>query len=85
MAKPETVKTVVRLVAEVSALRPDEVKPGGKLAGYGIDSARVIDLVVALEEAYHITIRESELNHAKLQTVTDLADFVDGLCDAQAG
>jgi acyl carrier protein len=79
MPQPETLRTVARLVAETSALDPSQVHAEGKLAGYGIDSARVIDLVVSLEEAFDIHVSEVEMATAKPQTVSELTSFVEQL------
>lgn len=77
MAKEATLTQVIALLADASALDPKEVKPDGQLRGYGIDSARVIDLVVGIEETFGVTIDEREL--ANLSTVRDLADLIERL------
>jgi acyl carrier protein len=75
MARPEVLEKVRMLVAEASAVDVKQVKAEGKLRGFGIDSARVIDLIVGIEEELGVSVKESDL--PSLQTVGDLADYVD--------
>jgi acyl carrier protein len=75
MARPEILEKVRMLVAEASAVDVKQVKAEGKLRGFGIDSARVIDLIVGIEEELGVSVKESDL--PSLQTVGDLADYVD--------
>ena len=65
---------LIRLLAEVSALSPSEIKPEGQLRGYGIDSVRLVDLLIGIEETFGVTVDETQL--AGLNTVYDLADHI---------
>jgi len=47
--------------------------------GYGLDSLRMVDLVVALEDAFTVSINETDPALASVATVRDLADYVDRL------
>jgi len=73
-AKPETVRKIRELVAEASAIDPNDVKAEGQLRGYGLDSARVIDLVVSIEEEFGVSVTEADL--PTLHTVAELAEYV---------
>jgi acyl carrier protein len=73
----QTLKQIITLIAEASAVDANEVRPEGQLRGYGIDSARVVDLVVGIEETFGVTLKETDL--AGLTTVRDLAELVERL------
>lgn len=72
-----TFETVRKLIAETCAIDPQVVKPEARLAGYGIDSVRALDLVVAIEEAFQLQVPEEAL--LDIKTVKDLVTFVDTL------
>lgn len=72
-----TFETVRKLIAETCAIDPQVVKPEARLAGYGIDSVRALDLVVAIEEAFQLQVPEEAL--LDIKTVNDLVTFVDKL------
>jgi acyl carrier protein len=77
VANDETLREIARLVARASDINPAEVRPEGRLRGYGIDSARVVDLVLDIEEQFGVTVRERDF--PSLQTVVELADHVEKL------
>ena len=81
MARPDTLHKIAGFITEISDLPAGQVEPDGKLRGYDLDSVRVIDLVVAIEEGFDVTVRNEDL--AALKTVTDLADYVERLVAAR--
>jgi acyl carrier protein len=72
-----TFETVRKLIAQTCEIDPEVVKPEARLSGYGIDSVRGLELVVALEEALQLQIPEEAL--LEIKTVKDLVTFVDKL------
>lgn len=70
-------QTIKELIADVCAVDAGEVRDEGKLLGYGLDSVRVIDLLLAIEEELGVEISETDPELAGVQTVADLAAFVE--------
>lgn len=83
MPHPDTVARLIELVADASALDPSEVRPDGKLRGYGLDSVRVVDLIVSIEDVFGVTVNTEDL--VTVHTVNDLADYIDRRRSAQGG
>jgi len=77
MADDSTIKTLSKLIADTCAIAVGTIKPEGKLVGYGLDSVRVLDLIMALEDEYDIEINETDPELAEIQTVAELAGLVD--------
>jgi acyl carrier protein len=67
---------IKRLLAEVCALDPAAVRADVPLLEYGLDSARAIDLLVALEGEYGIRIPDDDVT--KMRTLADVALYVRG-------
>lgn len=65
---------IIRLVAEVCDVNPADIRREGDLVGYGLDSARAMDLVVALEDAFKLEIPDDVA--IDLRTVDDVIQFV---------
>lgn len=72
----ETAHKVRQLVAEVCAVDPNAIQLQTSLIQYGLDSARAIDLVVALEDAFGVRISDEAA--AKMKTLEDIVTFVEG-------
>jgi len=49
---------VIQLVAEACEINPDSLQPDRPLREYGLDSVRALDLIVALEDAFGLTIAD---------------------------
>jgi acyl carrier protein len=73
----DTLETVKRFIAEVCAVDLSTVQPSGKLLAYGLDSVRLLDLILAVEERYGLEIGDSDPELATVETVADLAAFID--------
>ena len=69
---PEGVK---RHVAEVCAVEPAKVRDDARLAEYGLDSVRAMDLLVALEHEFAIEIPDRDV--PRLQTVKDVVAYIE--------
>jgi acyl carrier protein len=63
------------ILAEVCAVEPDALAPDAPLIDYGLDSARAIDLLVALEETFGIRIPDEAA--AKMRTLKDIVLYVE--------
>jgi len=66
---------VKRHVGEVCAIDPVTIRAEARLAEYGMDSVRAIDLLVALEHEYGIEIPDRDV--PRLQTVKDVVSYIE--------
>lgn len=74
---PASISSKIKeFIADVCAIDVAEVRDEGKLLGYGLDSVRVIDLLLAIEEELGVEISESDPELANVHTVADLIAFV---------
>jgi acyl carrier protein len=61
MEKTEAFDVFKQCAVEVLQVEPDQVKPDAKFADLDADSLDLVELVMALEEKFDITVDESEL------------------------
>ncbi|MFS7954411.1 putative Acyl carrier protein (ACP) [Helianthus anomalus] len=79
-AKPETVEKVCNIVKKQLALKDDvSVAGDSKFATLGADSLDTVEIVMALEEAFGITVEEESAQ--SIATVQDAADLIEKLCE----
>jgi len=71
---PSAEVVIKRLLAEVCALDEGSIRADVPLLEYGLDSARGIDLLVALEGEFDIRIPDVDI--AKMRTLADVAVYV---------
>jgi acyl carrier protein len=64
------------LVVEICAVDKAVVTPQSKLVGFGLDSVRLLDLILAIEDRFGISINESDPELVAVQTVADLVSLV---------
>ena len=74
-AESPTLSALLPLIAEAVDADVAEIKADGRLRGYGIDSVRVVELVISIEEQFGVKVKNDDL--ARLQTVRDLAKYID--------
>jgi len=74
-AESPTLNALLPLIAEAADADVAEIKADGRLRGYGIDSVRVVELVISIEEQFGVKVKNDDL--ARLQTVRDLAKYID--------
>ena len=66
---------VKKITAEKLSIEPDEVVPQASFVDdLGADSLDLVELIMALEEAFDIEISDEEAE--KLQTVKDAIDYI---------
>jgi acyl carrier protein len=73
----EIASTIRRLVAQYCALSMEKIQDQGMLVGYGMDSVRTLDLLMALEDEYGIQIDEQDPELGQIKTIADLAALVE--------
>lgn len=62
----------------LQGFKPEDIGDDTPLVelGVGVDSVATLELIVALEEEFHITIDESEVNQELVSTINTIADYV---------
>lgn len=70
MGEDELAGQVRRIVAEVCALDLAQVRDEARLASFGVDSVRAVDVLVAIEDQLGVAIEDEEAS--RLTTVGDL-------------
>jgi len=79
-----TRSTIKRLIVEslnLEGMSPESISDEQRLfgEGLGLDSVDALELVVALEKEFHISIQSDEIDRQVFASVTDLAAFVERL------
>ena len=72
-------RTLKEIVLEVSQLKisPEEINDNANIFGdCGIDSTGVVELILALEEKFSITIAEEEITVDLFQDLSNLGRFI---------
>ena len=72
---------ILSLVAQTVELNPNWIKPDRQLVEYGLDSARAMDLVVALLEAFNLSIPDDVARG--LRSVDDIVRYVNSQLETQ--
>ncbi|KAL6659651.1 hypothetical protein ACP70R_002480 [Stipagrostis hirtigluma subsp. patula] len=79
-AKEETVSKVMSIVKDQLALGADAaLTPESKFSEFGADSLDTVEIVMALEEEFKITVEED--NAQNITTIQEAADLIDKLVD----
>ena len=76
MTDSDIESVVKRLIAEVCDTEPDSIASGGLLLGYGLDSVRALELLLAVEEDLGVEVDEHDPELAKVKTVDDMVKLV---------
>lgn len=78
MSENDIEREVVSIIADVSGFDPEEIKPESKLADdLEIDSIKAIEIVVAIEKKYKISVRDEDV--PKITTVHETTALVSRL------
>lgn len=72
----DTNEKVIEILKELSGL--DEIRLADSLqSDIGLDSLGMVTLLIELETAFEIELKESDMNPSDLKTVSDVAALVD--------
>ena len=74
MEKSEAFEVFKQCAVEVLQVEPEQVQPSATFADLDADSLDLVELVMALEEKFDITVDESELEG--VETVEQAFDLV---------
>lgn len=71
----DVLSKLIPLVAEAADADAGAIAADARLRGYGIDSVRVVELMVSIEETFGVKVKNADL--ANLHTVRDLARYIE--------
>lgn len=76
-------KDIIAIISDVSGFEPEEIKPDTNFANdLEIDSIKAIEITVAIEKKYKISIRDEDV--PKIVTLKDAVDLVNDLLNQKA-
>ncbi|XVF88991.1 hypothetical protein PTKIN_Ptkin19aG0095800 [Pterospermum kingtungense] len=82
LAQPETLKTVQNTIAKQLSIDVSKVTPETKFADLGADSLDTVEIVMALEEQFGVSVGEGGAEN--IATVQDAADLIEKVKAAAA-
>ncbi|PSR96217.1 Acyl carrier protein like [Actinidia chinensis var. chinensis] len=82
MAQPETLQTVQSTIAKQLSIDETAVTPQTKFSDLGADSLDIVEIMMALEEKFEVSIGEE--GAANISTVQDAADLIEKVKAATA-
>jgi acyl carrier protein len=72
--KETTRERIKNLISEMCAVDPAIINDNARLRGFGVDSVRVMELVLCIEDEFQIRLEREDLN--QISTVGELADYI---------
>ncbi|KAK2970026.1 hypothetical protein RJ640_008366 [Escallonia rubra] len=82
IAQPETLAIVQNTIAKQLSIEESTVAPGTKFADLGADSLDTVEIMMALEEKFGVSIGEGGAEN--IATVQDAADLIEKVKSAAA-
>jgi acyl carrier protein len=77
LAQPATIDIIRRFIADVCAVDQASIHPHSRLLAFGLDSVRLLDLLLAIEEQFALQLSESDPELADVETVADLVGLIE--------
>jgi acyl carrier protein len=72
-----TFDRIKNLISEMCAVDPAIINKNARLRGFGVDSVRVMELVLCIEDEFQIQLEREDLS--EISTVGELADYINSL------
>lgn len=69
-----TFDRIKHLIGEMCAVDPAIINKNARLRGFGVDSVRVMELVLCIEDEFQIRLEREDLS--EISTVGELADYI---------
>ncbi len=77
MAQQAIIDTLRRSIADICAVDAAAIQPHSRLLGFGLDSVRLLDLLLSVEETFGLQLSESDPDLAAVETVSDLVALIE--------
>ncbi len=70
----------------LQGFKPEDIGDDAPLIelGVGVDSVATLELILALEEEFHITIDESEVNQELISSINSISNYVSKRMESSA-
>jgi len=83
VSAPERLKSIIISSLNLEGMTPEEIGDDEPLfgEGLGLDSVDALELVVAIEKEYKISIKSHEIDPKVFSSVTTLSEFIQGRID----
>lgn len=65
------------IIAEFAIVTEEEINADDILVEIGIDSLRIVELIVTLEEKLNIRFDDSKLNPSELKAIKDIFELIE--------
>ena len=66
-----------KIISEISMFPKEQIAESDILKDLGVDSIKMVEIIIALEENFSINFTETDLNPEKLITVKDIVLLVE--------
>jgi len=74
---PLTLDKLRILVGQACDVEPSTIQAAARLRGYGVDSIRVIDIMLSIEDVFNVQFELEDLE--PIRTIGELAEYIDRL------
>lgn len=72
----ETKKNVIKVISSFAIVEEENILESDKFIDIGIDSLKIVELIIGIEDFFHIRFMESDLEPTKLTTVETIISLV---------
>ena len=72
---------VKSIISSISTIDAEEIELSDTWSNIGIDSLKLVELIVALEDNFHIKISDSDLSPQKLNDLKSIVSLVNHYLD----
>ena len=70
-------KEILKIIAEFSAVEEKEISIQASLTGLGIDSLKLVELIIAIEDRLNVRFEDAGILSQKLVVVKDIFNLLE--------
>ena len=70
-------KEILKIIAEFSAVEEKEISIQASLTGLGIDSLKLVELIIAIEDRLNVRLEDAGILPQKLVLVKDIFNLLE--------
>lgn len=70
-------KEILKIIAEFSAVEEEEISIQASLTGLGIDSLKLVELIIAIEDRLNVRFEDEDILPNKLVLVKDIFNVLE--------
>jgi acyl carrier protein len=68
---------IINVISSLSVISEEVIRPDDEFVSIGIDSLKMVELIISLEDTFSITFDDSELNPGSLKKVCDVIELTE--------